>query len=139
MDAVTDAAILAPAGLPSADWNRCRVMTTDADHEALRRVAAGDVDAFEALVRRHERRLHRLCERMLGDAELAREATQETFFKAWRKAATFPRIRHLRPAGPSGRGLNPSREACGLPLSPLGAAPAPKSRVCSALCRIWAG
>lgn len=63
--------------------------TADPDLETLRRVAAGDVDAFEALVRRHERRLLRLCERMLGNAETAREATQEVFLKAWRKAGGF--------------------------------------------------
>lgn len=62
---------------------------TDPDLETLRRVAEGDVDAFEGLVRRHERRLLRLCERMLGNAETAQEATQEVFLKAWRKAAGF--------------------------------------------------
>lgn len=95
-----DAASLELSSHPAA-WSRRlspnqrvrepREMTTpaDPDLEALRRVAAGDVDAFEALVRRHERRLLRLCERMLGNAESAREATQDVFFKAWRKAAGF--------------------------------------------------
>jgi RNA polymerase sigma-70 factor (ECF subfamily) len=84
MDTVLDAMPI--ASVRGAEAAR---VTTDPDLETLRRVAAGDLDAFEALVRRHERRLLRLCERMLSDVEAAREATQETFFKAWRKASSF--------------------------------------------------
>lgn len=71
------------------EMNRPETTRPDPDLDTLRRVAAGDVDAFEALVRRHERRLLRLCERMLGNAETAQEATQEVFLKAWRKAGGF--------------------------------------------------
>ena len=56
---------------------------------ALARVAAGDADAFATLVEAHQERLLRLCERMLGDAEDARDAVQEVFLKAYRKAADF--------------------------------------------------
>lgn len=79
---------LTPA--PRAGWaNRSEMTSIDPDRETLRRVADGDLDAFEALVARHERKLLRLCERMLGSAETAREATQEVFFKAWRKSSSF--------------------------------------------------
>jgi RNA polymerase sigma-70 factor (ECF subfamily) len=57
--------------------------------EALARVAAGDADAFAVLVEAHQERLLRLCERMLGDVEEARDAAQEVFLKAYRKAADF--------------------------------------------------
>ncbi|HSS49378.1 MAG TPA: RNA polymerase sigma factor [Thermoanaerobaculia bacterium] len=59
----------------------------DPGWEALARVAAGDADALAPLVESHQERLFRLCERLLGDAEEARDAAQDTFLKAYRKAA----------------------------------------------------
>lgn len=61
----------------------------DADRRVLERVAAGDADAFADLVERHQGRLLRVCRRMLGDPEEARDAAQEVFLKAYRKAGTF--------------------------------------------------
>ncbi len=61
----------------------------DPDWELLRRVAAGDVESFGPLVERHQERLLRLCERLLGDAEEARDAAQEAFLKAFRNAGGF--------------------------------------------------
>jgi RNA polymerase sigma-70 factor (ECF subfamily) len=55
----------------------------------LARVAAGDDGAFTELVEAHQDRLLRLCERLLADAEEARDAAQEVFLKTYRKAATF--------------------------------------------------
>jgi RNA polymerase sigma-70 factor, ECF subfamily len=66
---------------------------TDPGWETLARVAAGDTDAFAALVKAHEERLLRLCERLLGDVEEARDAAQEVFLKAFRKAG------EVRPLG----------------------------------------
>jgi RNA polymerase sigma-70 factor, ECF subfamily len=65
----------------------------DPGWEALARVAAGNADAFAALVESHQERLLRLCERLLGDAEEARDAAQEVFLKAYRKAG------EVRPQG----------------------------------------
>lgn len=65
----------------------------DSGWEALARVAAGDAEAFAPLVASHQERLLRLCERLLGDAEEARDAAQEVFLKAYRKAGT------VRPQG----------------------------------------
>lgn len=56
---------------------------------ALAKVAAGDAEAFAILVEAHQERLLRLCERMLGNFEEARDAAQEVFLKAYRKAADF--------------------------------------------------
>jgi RNA polymerase sigma-70 factor, ECF subfamily len=61
----------------------------DPDREALARVAAGDVDAFQGLVERHQDRLVAVCRRLLGDPEAARDAAQEVFLKAFRKAGDF--------------------------------------------------
>jgi RNA polymerase sigma-70 factor (ECF subfamily) len=65
----------------------------DPGWDALARAAAGDSDAFAAVVESHQERLLRLCERLLGDAEEARDAAQEVFLKVYRKAA------ELRPQG----------------------------------------
>jgi RNA polymerase sigma-70 factor (ECF subfamily) len=61
----------------------------DPDREALERVAAGDLDAFQPLVERHQDRLIAVCQRLLGDREAARDAAQEVFLKAFRKAGDF--------------------------------------------------
>lgn len=61
----------------------------DPDRELLARVAAGDVNAFEPLVERHQDRLIAVCQRLLGDREAARDAAQEVFLKAFRKAGDF--------------------------------------------------
>lgn len=65
----------------------------DPGWEALARVAAGDAEAFSAVVENHQERLLRLCERLLGDPEEARDAAQEVFLKIYRKA------REVRPQG----------------------------------------
>jgi len=57
------------------------------DWAALARVAEGDGDAFELIVRRHQDRLIGLCHRFLGDRDEALDATQEIFLKAFRHAA----------------------------------------------------
>jgi RNA polymerase sigma-70 factor (ECF subfamily) len=61
----------------------------DPDHEILARVAAGEAELFARLVERHQGRLLRLCQRLLGNAEEAQEAAQETFLKAYRQAGAY--------------------------------------------------
>jgi len=63
--------------------------SSDPDVEVLARIAEGDGAALERLVERHQRRLLRLAERMLGNVEEARDAVQEVFFKVYRKAGSF--------------------------------------------------
>ncbi len=66
-----------------------RPLEEDPEWGILTRVAEGDVESFGVLVGRHEERLVRLCERMLGDAEAARDAAQEVFLKAFRNAGRY--------------------------------------------------
>lgn len=61
----------------------------DRDWLTLQRVAAGDVESFGALATRHERGLHHLCCRLLGDSESAKDATQDILIKVFRNAASF--------------------------------------------------
>ncbi len=62
---------------------------TDPDRGVLERVAEGDVESFGVLVERHEERLVHLCQRLLHDREEARDAAQEAFLKAFRKAGSY--------------------------------------------------
>lgn len=50
---------------------------------------AGDTRAFERLYREHVGRVHGLCLRMVRDAQLAEDYTQETFIRAWRALDRF--------------------------------------------------
>ena len=61
----------------------------DPDLDVLRRVAAGNVDAFSVLVDRHQGRLVRLCARLLRDPDEAQDAAQEVFLRAYRSAGTY--------------------------------------------------
>jgi len=80
---------MAAAGNEAVSEPETVAAAVDPGWEVLARVAAGDADAFALLVEAHQERLLRLCERMLGDAEDARDAAQEVFLKAYRKAADF--------------------------------------------------
>jgi DNA-directed RNA polymerase specialized sigma24 family protein len=57
-----------------------QVMRDDDDLQVVDRVLTGDRRAFEALVRRHERRVFRVTLAILGNTEDAEEAMQDTFF-----------------------------------------------------------
>lgn len=60
------------------------------DDKALVAAArAGDVEAFEELVRRHGPGLYRYARRMTRDADAVKDIVQETFVAAWRQIANF--------------------------------------------------
>jgi RNA polymerase sigma-70 factor (ECF subfamily) len=59
------------------------------DATLIEHYLAGDVAAFEELMRAHEDRIFAVCLRMLRDREAALEATQETFITVFRKADRF--------------------------------------------------
>lgn len=59
------------------------------DGEALRRVRAGEREAFRVLVERYQGRAYRLALRMLRSEEAARDAVQEAFVKAYRALPRF--------------------------------------------------
>ncbi|HEX5068286.1 MAG TPA: sigma-70 family RNA polymerase sigma factor [Myxococcota bacterium] len=59
------------------------------DAEAVTRSRDGDQDAFRVLVERYQGRAYRLAARLLGDADLARDAVQEGFLKAYGSLGRF--------------------------------------------------
>ena len=61
-------------------------MTVDPDAQL---VAAGDVEAFEKIYRRHHQRVYSLCLRMVRNASQAEDLTQEVFIQLFRKIHTF--------------------------------------------------
>jgi RNA polymerase sigma-70 factor (ECF subfamily) len=63
--------------------------TTDADAELIARCGAGDLDAFDALVERHQNRIFNLCYWTLGSREEAADAAQDAFVRAFRGLKNF--------------------------------------------------
>ena len=59
------------------------------DAECVRRLQRGETDAFELLVRRHEKTIFNLVYRMLGDYDEAAEISQEVFLSAFRAVGQF--------------------------------------------------
>ncbi|HZP57147.1 MAG TPA: sigma-70 family RNA polymerase sigma factor [Dehalococcoidia bacterium] len=59
------------------------------DEDLLRDVAAGDVEALEALYDRYSRQAFALALRMLHEREAAEEVTQDAFVSVWRQAGTY--------------------------------------------------
>lgn len=53
------------------------------DEDLVAAALAGAESSFDDLVRRYQRRLTAFLIQLIGDVELARELTQETFIRAW--------------------------------------------------------
>ncbi len=60
-----------------------------ADETLVVDALTGDETAFAVLVRRYQRRLTAFLGQLVGDTELARELTQETFIRAWSALERF--------------------------------------------------
>lgn len=61
----------------------------DSEQPLVERAREGDREAFRRLVDAHARHLYHVCYRVTGDADLAEDAVQEAFLKAWRKLPDF--------------------------------------------------
>ena len=59
------------------------------DAALLAGMAAGEVGAGTAFVRRHQSRVFGLAWMLVGDPDLAEDVAQETFLRAWRHGAGF--------------------------------------------------
>ncbi|MSP38514.1 MAG: sigma-70 family RNA polymerase sigma factor [Deltaproteobacteria bacterium] len=59
------------------------------DAECVERLQRGETDAFEPLIRRHQKTIFNLVYRMLGDYDEAAEVSQEAFLSAYKAINTF--------------------------------------------------
>ena len=77
--------------LLAVDFEPMKVATVAAEKPdgLVERAQAGDREAFEQIYRNEVGRIHALCWRLTGDADLAEELTQQAFIRAWRKLQLF--------------------------------------------------
>ena len=59
------------------------------DAQLVNRFLSGDENAFTVLVKKHQKNIHALAWRKVGDFHIAEELTQDTFLKAYQKLATL--------------------------------------------------
>jgi len=59
------------------------------DEHLLRAARAGDLDAFNLLVLRHQAAVFNVCLRLLRDVAAAEDATQDAFVRAWTGVDSF--------------------------------------------------
>jgi RNA polymerase sigma-70 factor (ECF subfamily) len=59
------------------------------DGELIARACAGDLNAFNSLVGRHERAVYSVALRYLRSPQLAEDVTQDTFIRSWQAIETF--------------------------------------------------
>ena len=90
---MTDAKTVYPTGnlFLKKQSNKLEDMVSEAisDAECVRRLLLGETDAFEILVRRHQKAIFNLLYRMLGDYDEAAEISQEAFLSAYRSIGQF--------------------------------------------------
>jgi RNA polymerase sigma factor (sigma-70 family) len=67
------------------------------DAEMAAEFAAGNADAVRAVYQSYGRLVYSVAFKVLGDASLAEDATQQTFLQAWRAAPSYDPARALGP------------------------------------------
>lgn len=77
------------AGWPSVAENAAPVKAPQYDYQLARKVADGDMLAFEELYSRYHRRLYNLCLRMTRSHAEAEDLTQEAFIHIHHKIGSF--------------------------------------------------
>ncbi len=59
------------------------------DVQLIQRILSGDDEAFTALVRKHQKNVHALAWRKIGDFHHAEEITQDTFLRVYKRLSTL--------------------------------------------------
>jgi RNA polymerase sigma-70 factor (ECF subfamily) len=68
----------------------CKVTVTNpTDADLVESCLAGERDAFDVLVRRHQRHVYQLCYRFVGNHEDASDLAQDVFIRAYRGLKNF--------------------------------------------------
>ena len=74
---------------PTGDDDRASARTDDPDAPLVDAARAGDMNAFETLVRRHQGRVYRTLLGITGHLEDARDGAQSVFLNVFRKLGAF--------------------------------------------------
>lgn len=61
----------------------------ESDVQLIHRILSGDEEAFSILVQRHQKSVHALVWRKIGDFHIAEEITQDTFLRAYKRLSTL--------------------------------------------------
>lgn len=64
-------------------------MEKESDIQLIQRILSGDETAFDVLVQRHQKSVHALAWRKIGDFHDAEEITQDTFLQVYKKLPTL--------------------------------------------------
>ena len=67
----------------------------DDNVQLIRRILSGDDAAFSILMRKHQKGVHALIWRKIGDFHIAEEITQDTFIRVYKKLGTFRRSKPI--------------------------------------------
>lgn len=74
----------------TADYSSADSVESDGDHALVRAAGSGDTRAFEALYRKHSRRVFAVVWRLAGgQAARAEDLVQEAFIRAWQALPNF--------------------------------------------------
>ena len=79
------------------------------DRGVRRRFRNGDPDAVRVVYQAYGRLVYAVAYRVLGNAGLAEEATQQTFLKAWRAADSLDEDREMGPVAGDDRAASRDR------------------------------
>ena len=74
---------------PKSNTSESMVSEAISDAECVRKLQRGETEAFETLIRRHQKTIFNLVYRMLGDYDEAAEISQEAFLSAYRAIGNF--------------------------------------------------
>ena len=61
----------------------------ESDVQLIHRILSGDEEAFSLLVQKHQKSVHALVWRKIGDFHIAEEITQDTFLRVYKSLATL--------------------------------------------------
>ena len=74
---------------PGAPAEAAPLEASQYDLQLARKIAGGDMQAFEELYQRYHRRVYNLCLRMTNDVAEAEDLAQEIFIHVYRKIGSF--------------------------------------------------
>ncbi len=78
------------------EWEKPVITYREWQMELLERFASGDLEAFEALFRQHQREIYAWTVRIVRDSGIAEDLTVETFWRIYKSRARFDRAGNFR-------------------------------------------